>query len=277
MYFVLGHQWGGMQLYSSEVLGVDRIISISPQTFLKSPYPRYNYKIHSGNYVDLRNLNFALNSRVDIVTGENCIFDVYQCLKFINLSNFQVHFVKNANHHLIERWSEDQFLTNFAKSICINKSDQFISEANIFSQVSNLKEAIKQNSISLLISEAVDSYYNSNFNDAIKSLLSISSVLPSWAAVSSLLGKAYLRNGDIELAINEFSRIFESDENVDDYLLDFANVLAERGAKDEAIKVAKKALTMNISHRNICKSIAEIFKSKNDYDSSAQCEDLIKQ
>jgi tetratricopeptide (TPR) repeat protein len=267
-----GSSMGGYaSLLIGDALGADRIISVSPQTFLEAPFPRFKCKQHSGDYKDLRKLHFDGNKHVDIFLGENCLFDIYQILNYINVPNVSIHLLAKSSHHAIENWVQDGTLTNFVNQICQDSLDQFIQSMDQISHNSIIKDALTDKSFQCTLSESVETYYKKKYGRSIECLMSLLRDLPTWYAARSLLGQAYLRNGNKDLAAAEFSLIFSQDENVDEYLHDYAKLLAENGDSEGALDVAKRGLAINKTHRAIFKTIGGIFKSTKQDSAAKEC------
>lgn len=255
-----GSSMGGYAaLMFGEALKARRIVAVSPQTFLQSPFPRFNKKLHNGVYCDLRSSCLSGVERVDIYVGENCLFDIYQVIPLQCLPNVYIRVVPQAGHKPIEKWAADGTLRTIASSLCNLDADHKGTAESDFCKLSNLSDILGVPSIAAHLSEGIELFYHGNYEDALKPLKTLVDNRPEWWGARAYLARAYAGAGKSAQALSEFSLVFDSPSDMDDYYRDYALLLAKSGHAEKALAVAERALKIDKSNYAVFKDLADIF------------------
>lgn len=242
-------------LYGSAI-GATRIISASPQTFLAAPFPRYHAKRHRGAFIDLRSCQFEATKDVDIFIGEECLFDIYQCVPFAALPNLRLHFVPDTFHVPVDLWKQDGILDRLTRSLCAPDSDgAYVRHLGASFAGSRIGALLRTTGAPNLISEAVESFYHERYRQAVAALQALLTLEPSWLGARSLLGQAMLRAGMEDDALAQFDFVHAANVCIDDFHADYASLLARRGHADAALAVARQAVRLNRSHAPLLASV----------------------
>ncbi|MBT9595629.1 MAG: hypothetical protein IV094_06580 [Vitreoscilla sp.] len=255
-----GSSMGGYAaLMFGDEIGARRVIAASPQTFLKQPYPRYKPKIHSGEYIDLRQRCFATVTDIDIFIGEECLFDIYQCLPFMDMPNVHLHFVPDTFHVPVEHWGRVGILTRLATSLCTQNADGYIDKLSNSYACSKVARGLRQPLLCSQITDAVEGYFLQQYGRAVDALRRIVDMEPDWLGPRALLGQSLLRSGDEAGASAEFKLVFQNNVCIDDFHADYAMLLARSGDAQAAIDVAKQAVRLNASNSSIFATLESLF------------------
>lgn len=255
-----GSSMGGYAaLMFGDAIGARRVIAASPQTFLRQPYPRYKPKVHTGEYLDLRERHFERVKDIDIFIGEECLFDIYQCLPFMHIPNVHLHFVPETFHVPVEHWGRVGILARLATSICTQNADGYIDRLSSSYAGSKVARGLHLPSLGSRIIDAVEGYYLQQYERAVDALRGIVEMEPDWLGARSLLGQSLLRNGDETGAAAEFKFVFENNVCIDDFHADYAPLLARLGDEQAAIDVAKQAVRLNASNNSIFTKLESLF------------------
>lgn len=234
-------------LYGQRLDNVSRIIAIAPQTMLKSPFPRYNPRIHSGHYREIADGRFPENIDVDIFVGNNELYDIYQAFSLPPQDNVTITSVSGAFHNVLAYWHDVKLMDDFIKTFTTDndyaalRSGRFIDGENQPPFNNDLSDPKLREQIA----QAVLKFYHGDHREASVILHELVEWFPDWAGALSLLGQCYFEFGEWERAITYFEKVSQISRTVDGHFKSWVTALMTLGEREKAREVAKLAYSIN--------------------------------
>jgi len=170
-------------------------IALAPQTFLAPPFPRYNRRIHKGEYIDLSLDVWSCQTRRVIITGEEELFDIFQVLRLQKAETLSWHSIPGSHHNVVKYLDDRGMLFEIVRALADNTLEDFIIRLQTLESGSCLSEHdwAKETWLTTDITAAVKSYHNERYTESLAALKRLHSRFPDWLGVKLLLGLAYYK------------------------------------------------------------------------------------
>lgn len=261
-------------LYGSK-LCVDHVVAASPQTFLSSPFPRFNRDRHKGEFKDVRDIPLSVHSFIDIVVGEDNLFDVYQCLPFMGRPDTYVQLVSNESHVVVDNWNKEGLLPSVIDKICTGSPPVLrLKLRELYPHASPVTIALTSADFRLSVKAAVEAFYAQDDVVAEQRLRQINEIVTNWLGAKAMLGEVLLRSGQTRDALELFDEVASKSTTIDEFYPIYAAALAKSGQHEKAMQVANRATMLNKSMKRIFGDIGKICEAQGLADLAKKCQQM---
>lgn len=194
----VGSSMGG---YGALAIGAagkfDRVLAISPQTFLAAPYPRWDAAIHRGEYADVRPLvAAAAETKFEIMVAADELFDVFSVAPLVELPQVRIHEFQGTGHNIPKVLNQTGALVRLFARFTAGELDTqpltYLADADFLS----------------LVDQVVPAYYGGDIEQVIAALRPLAEAATPNAGCLALLASALLRKHgrDCDEAMELFAR-----------------------------------------------------------------------
>ncbi len=114
-----------------------------------------------------------------------------------------------------------------------------------------------------------------NYSSALDDLRAAASEAPQSAQVMMLLADTYERNGDVELAGEQYAKAIRADASNADYALRYSQFLLRYGKVDQAERVLIGARTNAPANKQVLTQLAQIKLNKQDWEGAQEVADAL--
>lgn len=213
-----------MGAYASLLFGnrckVTTAIALAPQTFLASPFPRFNRKFHRGSYIDLSLEKIYPETDNLVIIGEEELFDIYQLLRLPQSPQLQRLSVPGSHHNVVKYLDDRSLLSKLVHDIVAEKISSYVHEMQPLvasSRMDWMSADTATLELQTQISEAVEAYYNNRLHEARIILESLLETNSGWPALLLVLADIYYRQSEPQRALSCLLQVRKTSSFIDGY------------------------------------------------------------
>ncbi|MCF3640126.1 hypothetical protein LXM94_09110 [Rhizobium sp. TRM95111] len=246
------------------------IVAIAPQTFLRKGYPRYGSS-HSGNYIEIECADLATVGRVDIVVGENNLFDLHQSNRLLGTSNIRRSVVPIAYHNVLEHWHSLGLTQSLMAAVAGFRWPEFLSTVDLRARGLELGD---ETEILALIDSYVYLRYSGDKLGSLNALKRLRKIAPEWQGPMVAVGLLKLELGALFDGVRILKKVMEQGTKIHGFFRPLAVALAQLKRPQEAVDVAIAGTRLNPKNRLAFSEIEPIFRAYGLQDFAQQCSKL---
>ncbi|MCF3640127.1 hypothetical protein LXM94_09115 [Rhizobium sp. TRM95111] len=272
---LFGQSMGGYaSLLFGSRLNVDNIIALSPQTFLRSPYPRFNPKLHKGPYADLSEENYSGTKRIDVVIGEDDLFDIYQ-INTLPSDKVIKTIVPTAFHNVLYLWHRQE---NFDKVVAAVMDDTWPTLIDNWRETyrPRLQVApfVDDPQFARDLIDFIENRYAGDKMAALNMLVRIQAYSNDWIGPTAAMGLLKMDMGATLEAIDLLDKVRSKSNTIDDIYRPLARALASQKHIQRALEVAEAGIKINVANRVVYRELEPIFYAYGLTDAVEMCRTL---
>ncbi|MGI3168504.1 tetratricopeptide repeat protein [Pseudooceanicola sp. C21-150M6] len=233
----LGTSMGG---YAALLFGMElkasSILAMAPQTFLSAPYPRFDQRRHSGEYVDLSIFERPPSPATTVVIGADEPFDLYSLLRLGYWPDLNIRVIKGATHLVARKLNDLNLFRSLLSAFVENGENVDLKSASLERNLGDLQKEV------ILAAEGM---FKNDGATAVLALKSLVEKSPEWAGAHYWLGRALKQEQDYFHAASSLTRAVELNPTLYDAASELSTVLTEQGDWKGALSAALAAWNQN--------------------------------
>jgi len=231
------------------ILKARKVVATSPQTFLASPYPRFNPSYHAGDYQDLSCSSLEA-VREEILVSVDELFDLYSALRMkLGVRRGQASGriaiipLLGCSHLIPRAFLNAGVLDLFLRQVACG--EDLMTVVGSFVKDGDIESAFNK------LAEVVESFYGGQYEAALSALEHLAMDNPDWAGVHFFRGEVYKMLGAQGAKIECYSRAVDLNPALFQASLELARYYLAAKDYPQALRHVASAYKANISYKKV--------------------------
>jgi tetratricopeptide (TPR) repeat protein len=271
-----GSSMGGYaSILYGNALGAQHVVALSPQTLLRPPFPRYNPKIHRGEYADLDKQAFQGHACVDVFVGEDELFDIYQAARLKAAWGDAVHLtvVPNVAHNVVKLFDDEGTFRQLVQRLCGDVGVDPLAQIKAkYADASFVSSRLREVRFVHLLNQAVEAFYRDRAM-ALAPFQALLECAPAWLGARAKLGLIQYACGQLTDALETFTGVANRSTTIDEIHEAYAATAVKSGNADRAVEIATKCARIDAANKGVLLSTATLLESMGLSDHAQDCRD----
>lgn len=212
---------------------------------------------------------------MDLIIGENELFDIYQANQLGVRQNIYLTIVPNAFHNVAYYWHQRKALSRVIAAIADGSVHEMLEQMRYrFRGQTPLYKQNERRVFRATIEKVIDARYHKRPKILSEGLRALIAAMPDWPGPRAMLGLAMLEGGVSDEAIDLLRTVRDENRYIDDIYRPLAKALASREEFDEALATAEQGASVNVSNKHAYRELVPILVSHGQEDLAKKCQQL---